>query len=289
MQNTKPRVRWVLWCSWVVLLVLPWNARPQSAGGFWFMQLTDPQFGMYAADADFAQETANFEFAIASANRLKPAFVIVTGDLVNKTGDGGEVGEYLRIAKRLDPSIPLYNVAGNHDLGNTPTPESIARYTQAFGPDHYTFRCKDLVGIVLDSALIQAPNAAPELFSAQENWLKAELARAKEGGARHTVVFQHHPWFITSVDEPDGYDNIPRPRRQQYLDLFRQSGVSLLVSGHYHRDRHFRSGPLEFVVTGPIGMPVEDGRSGMRLFWVGDGGIEHRFYEMSQFPNRMQQ
>src|SRR5437764_3535026 len=95
---------------------------------FFFLQFSDPQFGMFTADKDFAQETANFEFAIASANRLKPAFVVVTGDLVNKAGDAAQIAEYQRIAATLDRSIPLYNVAGNHDVENTPTAETIAAY-----------------------------------------------------------------------------------------------------------------------------------------------------------------
>src|ERR1043165_9970699 len=49
-----------------------------------FIQMSDPQFGMYSKDVNFTHETANFEFAIAAANRLKPAFVVVTGDLINK-------------------------------------------------------------------------------------------------------------------------------------------------------------------------------------------------------------
>jgi len=40
-----------------------------------FIQMSDPQFGMYTKNATFEHETVNFEFAIASANRLKPAFV----------------------------------------------------------------------------------------------------------------------------------------------------------------------------------------------------------------------
>ena len=120
---------------------------PPATAPFFFLQMSDPQFGMFTKDNDFVQETANFEFAIATANRLKPAFLVITGDLVNKAGDAAQIAEFRRIAARLDRSIPLYNVAGNHDVENTPTPESIASYTAAFGPDHYTFRSRNLVGI----------------------------------------------------------------------------------------------------------------------------------------------
>lgn len=57
------------------------------AGGEFFVQLSDPQFGFANDDKDSAQEAANAELAVATVNRLKPAFVVVTGDLVNKTGD----------------------------------------------------------------------------------------------------------------------------------------------------------------------------------------------------------
>lgn len=51
-----------------------------------FIQMSDPQFGMFTKDASFEHETVNFEFAIATANRLKPAFVVITGDLITWTG-----------------------------------------------------------------------------------------------------------------------------------------------------------------------------------------------------------
>ena len=68
----------------------------------------------------------NFEFAIATANRLKPAFVVITGDLINESGNAAQTAEYKRIAAKLDPEIKLYSVPGNHDVQNEPTAESLA-------------------------------------------------------------------------------------------------------------------------------------------------------------------
>src|SRR4029077_12699576 len=118
-----------------------------------FIQMSDPQFGMYSKDQEFAQETANFEFAIASANRLKPAFVIITGDLTNKSGDAAQTAEYKRISAKLDPAIKLYSVPGNHDVGNEPTKESLASYRGRYGADYYSFRSGDIYGFVLNSNL----------------------------------------------------------------------------------------------------------------------------------------
>src|SRR6266566_3916877 len=91
-----------------------------------FLQMSDPQFGMYSENKDFAQETVNFEFAIATANRLRPNFVVICGDLINQAGNAAQIAEFHRIAARLDPSIKLYNVPGNHDVENQPTPATLA-------------------------------------------------------------------------------------------------------------------------------------------------------------------
>jgi N-methylhydantoinase A/oxoprolinase/acetone carboxylase beta subunit len=54
-----------------------------------FIQMSDPQFGMFSKNQNFEHETVNYEFAIATANRLKPAFVVITGDLINDCGPRG--------------------------------------------------------------------------------------------------------------------------------------------------------------------------------------------------------
>jgi 3',5'-cyclic AMP phosphodiesterase CpdA len=136
---------------------------------WFFVIMSDPQFGMYAKDQNFKQETANFEFAIANVNRLHPRFVVICGDLVNKSGDADEIAEYKRVLKQLDPSIPLYSVAGNHDVGNEPTPATIEAFRNNIGRDYYTFSSGDMLGIVLDSNLIRSPEHVAEAANAQED------------------------------------------------------------------------------------------------------------------------
>lgn len=271
---------------WLLLgLLLPEGSR--AAAPFFFIQLSDPQFGMFTDNTNFIQETANFEFAAATINRLRPAFVVVTGDLVNKAGDAAQIAEYRRIVGKVDPSIPVYDVAGNHDLGNVPTPASIAGYTNVFGADHYTFRHGEFVGIVLNSSVIHSPQKTGEQLIEQERWLKKELERARDEGVRHVVIFQHHPWFLSTADEPDQYFNIPRERRTNYLALFREFGVKYLFSGHYHRNAVARDGDLEAVTTGAVGKPLGNDNSGLRIAIVRDEGIEHRYYHFGEVPNQV--
>jgi UDP-2,3-diacylglucosamine pyrophosphatase LpxH len=274
----------VLW-AWLGFVGM---AAPADAGApFFFIQLTDPQFGMFTDNANFVQETANFEFAVATINRLRPAFVVVTGDLVNKTGDAAQIREYQRLQATVDPAIPVYNVAGNHDVGNVPTPKAVAAYTNQFGAEYYEFRHDDFEGIVLDSNLVKAPQKVHDLFAAQESWLRDELQKARDSGAKHIAIFQHHPWFLKTPDEPDQYFNLPLEHRAAYLGLFHQFGVEDVFCGHYHRNLVVHDGALEIVVTGALGKPLGGDRSGMQIVIVRDSGIEHHFYDLGEIPTRV--
>lgn len=255
---------------------------------FFFIQLSDPQFGMFTDNRDFAQETANFEFAVASINRLHPAFVVITGDLVNKVGDPAQIKEFKRIRAEVDPAIPVYNVAGNHDVGNAPTPEIVAAYTNRFGPDHYAFRYRDFVGIVLDSSIIQDPTNVMALADEQEHWLASELQSAQKEGARHIAVFQHHSWFLKSADETNQYFNLPREARARYLALFHEYGVNYVFCGHYHRNAISHDGNLEVVTTCATGKPFGGDKSGMQVVIVRDNAIEHHYYSFGEIPNRIE-
>ena len=273
-------------CLGISLLLLTSNVAP-AAEPFFFIQLSDPQFGMSTTNRDFAQETANFEFAVATVNRLRPAFVVITGDLVNQPGHAVQIAEFQRILHRVDSSIPVYNVVGNHDIDNVPTPVHITAYTNQFGPDHYTFRHAGFVGIVLDSVVIHSPQQTTNQLAAQERWLRTELEHARQSRAQHIVIFAHHPWFLKAADEPDEYFNIPRARRAAYLGLFHEFGVKHLFSGHYHRNALARDGDLEAVTTGPVGKPLGEGKSGLRVVIVRGDQIEHRYYDFGELPNRI--
>jgi hypothetical protein len=170
---------------------------------------------------------------------------------------------------------------------NEPTPESVEAFRKAFGADHYTFRSGSLAGIVLNSSIIHSPGKSADLADAQWKWLQAELGRIRASGAKHLVVFQHHPWFLKTDDEPDEYFNIPLARRSTYLDLFRQAGVGTLVSGHYHRNAIAKSGSIDMITTGPVGKALggDTPLSGMRVFIVRDDGLSHRFYSLGELPN----
>ena len=252
-----------------------------------FILLGDPQFGMYSSNADFAQEAANYEFAVATVNRLKPGFVVILGDLVNKAGDPDQIREFRRITAKVDASIPVYLVPGNHDVGNEPTPESLAAYRKNIGRDYYSFRAGQVFGIVLNSQLIFAPQKAMPDYQEQDAWLRKELETAKASGARHIILFQHHPLFTKSARDPDAYENIPLERRLPLLDLLNQYGVRHVFAGHTHRNVLARDGQLEVVATAPVGKPLGQDGSGIRVVTISEAGLSHRYYEFGKLPDKL--
>jgi 3',5'-cyclic AMP phosphodiesterase CpdA len=258
--------------------------RAADTAPFFFIQMSDPQFGFFTANQDFVRETSNFERAIAAANRLHPAFVVVTGDLTHKMGDQAQIAEYRRIVGKLDRSIPLYSVPGNHDLALPLTEEGVAAYRKMFGADRYTFRSGAVLGIVLNSSLVKEPAATPRETAEQEQWLRATLRTARSRGYARIFIFQHHSWFLVRPDEPDQYYNLPLATRRMYLDLFRESGVGHVFAGHYHRNAFARDGDLEMVTTGPVGKPLGQDSSGFRIVSVDGRRVSHRYYPLDSIP-----
>lgn len=250
-----------------------------------FAVLADPQLGMYAKDNNFLQETANLEFVIANLNRLHPDFVVVCGDLTDRTGDEAEITAYKQIMRKLDPTIPVYNVPGNHDVGNLPTPSTLAGYRADYGPDYYTFHYANILGIVLDSNLIRSPDNVPDEAAKQEEWLRNTLSHASPN--QQVIVFQHIPYFLKDADEKDDYFNIPSATRKKYLDLLSANQVHLIFAGHYHRLAGGTDGPMTEVVTGAVGMPIGTASSGFRLVQLGPSGMKTEWYCLGNIPNRI--
>ncbi|MFA5245449.1 MAG: metallophosphoesterase [Pedobacter sp.] len=246
--------------------------------------MADTQFGFFNANKEFSRETVNMEKAIAESNRLKPAFVVICGDLVNKPGNLAQIAEYKRIAAKLDPSIKLYSVSGNHDVENVPTPQSLALYKQHFGDDRYTFRSGNIFGIVLNSSLIKDPSLAPEEAAAQDVWLNSVLDKAKKSNAKHIMVFVHHSFFLSDPNEPDQYFNINTERRKYYLDLFQKYGVKQIFAGHYHRNAYGKAGEIEMITTGPVGRPLGADSSGFRVVNIKGKIVEHKYYALDSLP-----
>jgi len=254
---------------------------------FFFIHMSDPQFGMITANRDFQQETELIEKAIAHVNRLAPAFVMLTGDMVNEPGNEAQAREARRILQKLDPQIKLYLTAGNHDIGDTPTRDLLRWYRNYFGKDWYSFEHEKHHFVVINSNLIHQGDNVPEERDKQWDWLKRDLAQTQEKTDTGIIIFMHHPLFLSDSDEEDQYFNIPRQIRKEYLSLFRQYGVKAVFSGHTHQNMLTSDGPMEMIITGAVGMPLGESYSGFRLVEVLPDHLVHKFFGLDAVPQNL--
>ena len=279
---------------------------------FFFVQMADPQFGMFAFNSGmsheeaqelyrkkglkvrpvpritgFADETRLYGEAIAVANRLSPDFVVMCGDMTDDSGNPDQFAELMRITDKLDDSIPLNWVSGNHDIGNDLTEESLALYRERYGEDNYFFDHRGSRFIVIDSNVVFYEDSLPYEWKRLSAFLEGALKEGRSNGSAHIVVFTHHPLFLQDPDEEDTFLNIPRRRRRVLIDLFKAYGVRAIFSGHSHRNHHASDGGLEMVTTGAVGYPLGDDPSGFRIVKVYGDRLEHEYFGFDAMPDEV--
>ena len=112
---------------------------------WFFIQITDPQFGMFENNAAFKKETILYENAVDKVNNLKPDFVVITGDFVHNSGSPEQIAEFKRITALIDPKIPVFYTPGNHDVGQIPDEESLQNYRKNYGGDRFSFMTQGFI------------------------------------------------------------------------------------------------------------------------------------------------
>ena len=161
------------------------------------------------------------------ALRPRPDIVLATGDLVAE-GTDEEYGVLRDSMRTL--TAPVYLIPGNHDDRDG--------MRRAF-PDHaYLPKDGNFLQYVIDDypvRLIALDTLVPGenggwLCAERLAWLEARLAEAPE---RPTVIFMHHPPFVSGIAELDGI----RCEGGEELGVIvaRHPQVERVLCGHIHR------------------------------------------------------
>eukprot|EP00928_Gymnodinium_smaydae_P049039 TRINITY_DN32878_c0_g1_i1.p1 TRINITY_DN32878_c0_g1~~TRINITY_DN32878_c0_g1_i1.p1 ORF type:complete len:387 (-),score=37.53 TRINITY_DN32878_c0_g1_i1:199-1203(-) len=280
---------------------------------FFFFQLADTQLGMessFTKKPGWKTELELMKRAVEEINRLKPAFVIICGDLIDEwpSDEKGRTADEQRRAEQerdfkyaaslIDAEIPLMCLCGNHDIGNRPNSITVRKYTESFGDDYFSFWCHGTKCLVLNSQLWKDDTDAQDLRAGMDAWLATEL-QPKEGGSSHAseaassnstessdtdrgtcdrmLAFSHIAPFLHDPSEPDGYFNLPIELRQNLLAQMASAGVVSWFCGHYHRNAqgcycHSSGRKLEVVTTGAVGTQIVSKEGGDVRGLSGIGG-----------------
>ena len=160
----------------------------------------------------------------------RPDVALLTGDLV----DAGAADEYAVFREIVDElAMPYFLIPGNHDdRGNLRT---------AFGDHAYLRQDDEFLHYAIDDwplrliGLDSTQPGAPEGHMCERRlaWLSAQLDRHPN---RPTLVFMHHPPFLTGIEHMDVQNCRDGAALAKVLAPHRDS--IRLLCGHVHRAVH---------------------------------------------------
>ena len=249
---------------------------------FFFLQLSDPQFGFMDNNKSISAETEAMNKAVTAINQLKPPFVVITGDFVNNSKSKEQIAAYKSMIAQIDSSVKVYMIPGNHDIGKV-SRASIDNYKKNYGETHFSFRYGDCAFIGIDSNIIKEEDKERE--EVQFKWLEQELQKTKD--ARFKFVFTHCSVFLKRMDEPVNYSNFSLPMREKYVRLFQKYGVNAIFAGHLHNNAYGKVDDMEMITIGPVGKVLGTGYQGMNLVKVYPDRFISEFIALNQFPKEV--
>lgn len=249
---------------------------------FFFLQLSDPQFGFMDNNKSISAETEAMNKAVTAINQLKPPFVVITGDFVNNSKSKEQIAAYKSMIAQIDSSVKVYMIPGNHDIGKV-SRASIDNYKKNYGETHFSFRYGDCAFIGIDSNIIKEEDKERE--EVQFKWLEQELQKTKD--ARFKFVFTHCSVFLKRMDEPVNYSNFSLPMREKYVRLFQKYGVNAIFAGHLHNNAYGKVGNMEMITIGPVGKVLGTGYQGMNLVKVYPDRFISEFIALNQLPKEV--
>lgn len=264
-----------------VVVLAAFVAQAQERTPF-FVQIADPQLGFITKSDDFSPEQERMERIIAKVNQLQPDFVVFAGDLVHRPTDEARAA-FDELCKKFDRSIPLYFLAGNHDVGNDATNKAIKEFVAHYGSDRFVRRERDYSIVGYNSCVIKAETDAEEQ---EYRWLKRQLRRLSR--RRPAIVVAHHPIFVNDLNEKVTYENLNPAMREKYLALFEQFGVDLALAGHLHMCARATYNDIELVTSGPAGRTLGRDGSGITIVTIRNGAALATYYEIDQIPDRVE-
>lgn len=214
------------------------------------VQIADAQLGYAAAVEsqqtgkpyvnDMTYEAGYLRKSVEYINKKEPDVVVFTGDQVNYSDNEEQWAMFTDIISEINDSIKVLHVPGNHDVVLSDKRVDPSPFTSRFGPDKYVYETEDVRLVAINTNLIKYSDPSER---EQFQWLKAVLADDE----KKTLLFGHHPFFMTDINEDDGYFQIQKAKRRKYFNMFADKGVRAVYAGHRHENSEgvYRNVPMK--------------------------------------------
>jgi predicted MPP superfamily phosphohydrolase len=277
-------------------------ARRQSTTEFTFIHASDTHLS--------AASLPRMQLLRALVERTKPAFVLITGDLVRdalRVSEAEARGYYeMLVAELRQFPVPVWTVPGNHEnFGIEREKSGISAghplygkqmYRHYLGPNYYSFTWGGIRFLGVDSIDVDDMWYYGHVDAAQLEWIKRDLAAAPD--TTPVVTFNHIP-FSSAAERLDGYeDEPPAPTlitvngKTQFRHLvsnmadvlaaLKPHRLEIALGGHLHAREtlEYRTddGVLRFHQAGAVVGPSKPGgltmTSGVTLYRAKAGAVD---------------
>lgn len=224
------------------------------------------QIGQKLAALENIQET--FSFVVLGDNRSgddiykkivsiamqrNPAFVVNTGDMIEKPGDKEDWEKFWKMSDPI--TVPYFLTVGNHDAHpRVPFSENIYKDQVELpgNESYYSFTAGNSLFIVLDSFIDKQEK---KIIAEQYKWLEGILAASPK---KHRFVFLHHPLFTVQGKgrhSGDCLDKYPADR-DRLQALFVKFKVDAVFAGHEHFYQRQTVDGITHIITGGGGASI---------------------------------
>ena len=198
--------------------------------------ITDLHIGADGEKPQGVDVRQNFLNALNFLPEIKPACVVIGGDICLETGDRA-VYEWAK--QRLDElPYPYYIIAGNHD-------ES-PMMAEAFNLTHHLHGSELYYALPLEGhPALFLDTAKGRMSPAQWTWLREYMAALS---GNNLLVFMHHPPLPADVCYMDA--NYAFSQSDEFYDLVKDLTCHVtVVCGHYHVEKVVQRGNLLTLLT----------------------------------------
>lgn len=243
---------------------------------FSIVQIADAQLGFDAAVKgqepgaayvnDLTYEKECFERAAESICGLKPDMIVFTGDQIHRPLDQEQWDAFGDLLTLLPDNAVVKHLPGNHDLLISEGKVDCTPFTSRYGEDRFVYKKGRFCIIGINSSLIKHNDPREE---DQYEWLKSTLEEAGENTIK--VIFCHHPFFVSDIEEEDGHVAIAKDKRRKYFDLFVENGVSAVYAGHLHHNAEGAYRGVAMKTTTSVGYQLGEDEASVRRITLTSG------------------
>jgi 3',5'-cyclic AMP phosphodiesterase CpdA len=171
----------------------------------------------------------------------------------------------------IDPSVTVLHLPGNHDVVISEGNVDLTPFTDRYVNDRFVHTERGVRMVGINSNLIKYDD---QLEHAQMEWMKDVLTKDSEDEV--TLVFSHHPFFLQEIAEEDGYFQIQKSKRQEYIGMFTEADVDALYAGHLHNNSSGEYSGMPVRTTTSVAFQIGDAQPSIRVITIADGVISDR-------------